>query len=32
MSEVHWLTDFDEACNRAKGEGKFVLIDFYDPA
>jgi hypothetical protein len=31
MPEISWLSDPDEAWQRAKGEGKLALIDFFSP-
>jgi hypothetical protein len=31
MPEISWLHDPDEACQRAKVEGKLALIDFFSP-
>jgi hypothetical protein len=31
MPGISWLSDPDEACRRAKAEGKLALIDFYSP-
>lgn|GEM_PF-2552473 len=31
VSDIPWLDDPDEACRRAKAEGKLALIDFFSP-
>lgn len=32
MSEqIQWAKDYDEALKRAKAEGKFVFLDFFNP-
>jgi len=28
---INWVLDFNEALSRAKAEGKFVFLDFYNP-
>lgn len=29
--EIKWETDYDAAVQRARDEGKFVFLDFYNP-
>ncbi len=31
MDIVEWETDLGKACERARVEGKFVLLDFFSP-
>jgi hypothetical protein len=31
MPTITWERDFDQACRRARDEGKFVLLDFFSP-
>ncbi len=31
MVDIKWETDFKAALDRAKAEGKPVLLDFYNP-
>jgi hypothetical protein len=28
---IHWLTSYDDATAQARTEGKFVLLDFFNP-
>jgi hypothetical protein len=28
---IRWLTDLDEGINRARREGKAILLDFHNP-
>lgn len=29
--QIQWVLDFNEALSRAKSEGKFIFLDFYNP-
>ena len=31
MSEINWLTDFEQAGRRARESNKLVLLDFFSP-
>jgi len=31
MSTVNWESDFEQACRRARDEGRFVFLDFFSP-
>ncbi len=28
---IEWLKDYSQALSRAKSEGKFVFLDFFNP-
>jgi hypothetical protein len=28
---IHWETDFNNALERSKAEGKFIFLDFFNP-
>ena len=32
MSTIQWLSDLDQAFERARDENKLVFLDFYSPA
>ncbi len=31
MSVINWESDIDKACLRARGEDRFILLDFFSP-
>ncbi len=31
MVEINWIESFDEGLRRAKGTGKLVFLDFFNP-
>ncbi len=31
MAPINWASDLEEACERARREGKLVLLDFFSP-
>jgi hypothetical protein len=30
-TSVTWLDDFEQACKRAREQGRLVLLDFFSP-
>lgn len=31
MAAINWLTELEEALDRAKAENKAILLDFFNP-
>ncbi len=31
MGSIHWFDDYDQALETARGEGKPILVDFFNP-
>jgi len=31
LAQVNWLHDLNQACQQARHENKFILLDFFSP-